>query len=165
VKELIDRNKQDLKSWFTDFSKSKPKGFIDIPLFHFSKSYIQALLPEYPPLEFEEQQIIERDLIKVIHEQLSFISFFLKLPMLFLILFFETSILISRGKKFSSLGKSRRLEFINKWSSSPFSFKRDLFKFFRTLTLFSFYDHPIVHDKLGVKLGKRNVCLESAGNL
>ena len=119
------------------------------------------MFPCYPALDKKEEKIVQMEITKVVNEQISFISYYLKIPFLIISLVFEASSIFSKGKRFQNLKKEEKIKLIQCWNKSSINFNRDFIKFFRTLTLFAFYDHPIIHEKLGFNLEKQKNNIKS----
>jgi len=75
---------------------------------------------------------------------------YLRLPLMCLTLVFDAWPLLYAGRPFHRLSHKRRWRQIRAWKQSKLGFRRDLVKFFETLTVFGWYsevcrqDHSLV---------------------
>lgn len=70
---------------------------------------------------------------------------------------FEYTPIITKGSRFTNLNFGDKLLILKAWSINKFGVKRDFIKFFKTVILFSFHDHPLVHEKFGIDLMQRTI--------
>jgi len=144
-------NTETSRSLLKGFSTPPPAGLIDKLLCNLMENCVMTMIPSYPKLEDDDLKTVEVEVVKTINNQIRASPRFLKIPLLFIALYFEFKPFFSKGKRFSLLKEEARKVQIKNWNDNSLQFKRDFIKFFRTLALFAFYDHPIVHDKIGFK--------------
>ena len=105
---------------------------------------IEAEIPDTNGLSALERDRVEGDVLNFVVARVKAMAFFLRTPMIILIVFFELSSFMIYLKRFSTLLIPDRRVHITKterWPLTPFN---SLLKAIRSLMLLAYYDHPAV---------------------
>ncbi len=91
---------------------------------------------------------VTSDVASQLAEQIGLLPRSLGIAVLLATRVFNLEAIVFHGKTFEHLPQLAQIDHLKRWENSRFAAKRDFTRFFRSLTLFNYYDHAEVRSRI-----------------